>query len=173
MKQTFHAWVMLDEDMLDEPCYLAFCEEVPSAGGHGSSREEALNDLAVNIEEWLDSYRDHLRADLVPGAEQATVAVSRRDTTRPSHVVKREREPVGATVRTPRGVFTAIIERDDDPQWLIAHCPEVPGANGQGRTREEVLDNLASSIELALLDLRANDLSCASADAEIATVIVK
>jgi len=28
--------------------------------------------------------------------------------------------------------FTAIIERDDD--WFIAYCPEMPGANGQGKT---------------------------------------
>lgn len=30
--------------------------------------------------------------------------------------------------------FTAIIERDGE--WFIAYCPEVPGANGQGRTIE-------------------------------------
>jgi predicted RNase H-like HicB family nuclease len=29
--------------------------------------------------------------------------------------------------------YTVILERDGD--WLIAYCPEVPGANGQGRTR--------------------------------------
>ena len=31
---------------------------------------------------------------------------------------------------------TAFFERDGD--WYIAHCPEVPGANGQGRTKDEV-----------------------------------
>ncbi len=30
--------------------------------------------------------------------------------------------------------FTAIFEQDGD--WLIAYCPEIPGANGQGRTRD-------------------------------------
>ena len=30
--------------------------------------------------------------------------------------------------------FTAIIERDGE--WYIAYCPEIPSANGQGRTKE-------------------------------------
>ena len=30
--------------------------------------------------------------------------------------------------------FTAIIEKDGE--WFIAYCPEIPGANGQGRTKE-------------------------------------
>lgn len=28
--------------------------------------------------------------------------------------------------------FTAIFEREGE--WYTAYCPEVPGANGQGRT---------------------------------------
>jgi predicted RNase H-like HicB family nuclease len=48
--------------------------------------------------------------------------------------------------------FTAIIERDGD--WFIAYCPEVPGANGQGHTREECLQNLAEAIGLILEDRR-------------------
>ncbi len=35
-----------------------------------------------------------------------------------------------------RNEFTAIIERDGD--WFIAYSPEVPGANGQGRTSMSV-----------------------------------
>ena len=31
--------------------------------------------------------------------------------------------------------FIAVIERDGD--WFIGYCPEIPGANGQGRTKEE------------------------------------
>jgi len=30
--------------------------------------------------------------------------------------------------------FTCIIEKDED--WYIAYCPEISGANGQGRTPE-------------------------------------
>ena len=31
--------------------------------------------------------------------------------------------------------FAAIFERDGE--WTVAYCPEIPGANGQGRTQEE------------------------------------
>ena len=46
--------------------------------------------------------------------------------------------------------FTAIIERDED--WFIAYCPEISGANGQGRTVEECRQNLAEAISLILED---------------------
>ena len=49
-----------------------------------------------------------------------------------------------------RNEFTAIAEKDDD--WYIAYCPEIPGANGQGRTKEEVLENLSEAIALILQD---------------------
>ena len=48
--------------------------------------------------------------------------------------------------------FTAIIERDED--WYIAYCPEVPGANGQGKTSEECKASLAEAISLILEDRR-------------------
>jgi predicted RNase H-like HicB family nuclease len=51
-----------------------------------------------------------------------------------------------------RNEFTAIVERDGE--WFIAFCPEVPGANGQGRTKEECLKNLADAVELVLEDRR-------------------
>jgi len=35
-----------------------------------------------------------------------------------------------------RNEFTAIVEQDGP--WFIAYCAEVPGANGQGRTRKIV-----------------------------------
>lgn len=171
MQQTFNAWVMRDEESPDDDCYLAFCEEVPAAGGHGRSPQAALDDLAANVELWLDSYRDHLRADLMPGAERATVSVSRGEPDGSCQQVELKRSDLVNRVRTPRGAFTAIIEHDDDV--LIARCPEVPGANGQGRTRQEVLENLADAIDLMLLDRRAEDLSRVSDDAEVATVIVK
>lgn len=52
--------------------------------------------------------------------------------------------------------FTAIIERDGD--WYIAYCPEVSGANGQGRTRKECRQNLAEAIALILEDRREDSL---------------
>jgi predicted RNase H-like HicB family nuclease len=46
--------------------------------------------------------------------------------------------------------FTAIIERDEG--WFIAYCPEIPGANGQGRTSEEARASLGEAIALILED---------------------
>jgi predicted RNase H-like HicB family nuclease len=46
--------------------------------------------------------------------------------------------------------FTAIVERDG--KWFVGYCPEVPGANGQGRTAEDCRTNLAEAIELILED---------------------
>ena len=48
--------------------------------------------------------------------------------------------------------FTAIIEQDEE--WYISYCPEIPGANGQGRTQEECLQNLSEAIQLILEDRR-------------------
>lgn len=52
--------------------------------------------------------------------------------------------------------FTAVLERDED--WYIAYSPEIPGANGQGRSRAEALDSLASAIALILEDRREDGL---------------
>jgi predicted RNase H-like HicB family nuclease len=46
--------------------------------------------------------------------------------------------------------FTAVIEQDND--WMVAYCPEIPGANGQGRTTEEAVSSLAEAIALILED---------------------
>jgi predicted RNase H-like HicB family nuclease len=47
-----------------------------------------------------------------------------------------------------RQKFTLNIERDD--KWFVGHCPEVPGANGQGRTLMACARNLAQAIALVL-----------------------
>jgi predicted RNase H-like HicB family nuclease len=52
--------------------------------------------------------------------------------------------------------FTAIIEQDEE--WFIAYCPEIPGANGQGRTKEECRENLAEAVALILEDRREDAL---------------
>lgn len=52
--------------------------------------------------------------------------------------------------------FTAVIEHDGD--WYIAYCPEIPDANGQGHSKEESLQSLASAIELILEDRREDGL---------------
>ena len=55
-----------------------------------------------------------------------------------------------------RNEFTAIVEQDGP--WFIAYCAEVPGANGQGRTREECLANLKEAIALVLEHRREESL---------------
>ena len=67
--------------------------------------------------------------------------------------------------------FTAIIERDG--KWHIAYCPEVPGANGQGRTKDEARTSLSDAIALILEDRRSDALRGIPEDAVRETVIVE
>lgn len=52
--------------------------------------------------------------------------------------------------------FTAIFEKDGD--WFIGYCPEVAGANGQGRTLDECRESLREAIALILQDRREDGL---------------
>jgi predicted RNase H-like HicB family nuclease len=67
--------------------------------------------------------------------------------------------------------FTAIIERDEE--WYIAYCPEIPGANGQGKTKEEARTSLAAAIALILEDRREDALRGVPADAIQETVVIE
>lgn len=67
--------------------------------------------------------------------------------------------------------FTAIVEQDGD--WYIAYCLEVPGANGQGKTAEECKRNLAEAIALILEDRREDMLRGVPANAQRDVVIVE
>jgi len=69
------------------------------------------------------------------------------------------------------GEFTAIIERDGD--WYIAYCAEIPGANGQGRTKDEARESLAQAIKLILEDRRHDALRGVPSEALTETVTVK
>ncbi len=66
--------------------------------------------------------------------------------------------------------FTAIIEKDG--RWFIAYCPEIPGANGQGRTKKECLQSLSDAINLILQDRREDALRGVPSNAvrEIVTI---
>ena len=64
-----------------------------------------------------------------------------------------------------RNEFTAIIEKDGD--WYVAYCPEVHGANGQGRTIEESRESLAEAIALILEDRREDALRGVPPDADL------
>ena len=69
-----------------------------------------------------------------------------------------------------RNEFTAIIERDGE--WYIAYCLEIPGANGQGSTKDEARDSLAGAISLILEDRREDGLRGVPPDAIRETVTV-
>ena len=67
--------------------------------------------------------------------------------------------------------FTAVFERDDE--WYIAYSPEIPGANGQGRTKEQARQSLIDAIALILQDRREEGLRGVPPDAERETMTVK
>jgi predicted RNase H-like HicB family nuclease len=67
--------------------------------------------------------------------------------------------------------FTAIFEQDGD--WYISYCPEIPGANGQGRTKEEARDSLADAIALILEDRRVDGMRGVPEDAERETLTLE
>jgi predicted RNase H-like HicB family nuclease len=67
--------------------------------------------------------------------------------------------------------FTAIIERDEE--WFIAYSPEIPGANGQGRTSGEARANLGEAIALILEDRREDALRGVPESAIRETVVVE
>ena len=67
--------------------------------------------------------------------------------------------------------FTMVIEQDGD--WFIGYCPEIPGANGQGRTVEECREDLAEAIALILEDRREDGLRGVPPDAIRDVVVVQ
>jgi len=70
-----------------------------------------------------------------------------------------------------RNEFTAIIERDGE--WFIAYCPEIPGANGQGRSIPESLHSLSQAISLILEDRRHDALAGIPPEAIREVVVVQ
>jgi predicted RNase H-like HicB family nuclease len=67
--------------------------------------------------------------------------------------------------------FTAVFERDGE--WFVAYSPEIPGANGQGRTKEEARESLAAAISLILEDRREDGLRGVPPGSELETVTVE
>ncbi len=67
--------------------------------------------------------------------------------------------------------FTAVFERDGE--WFLAYCPEIPGANGQGKTKDEARGSLIQAIELILDDRRDSGLRGVPPEAERETVVVR
>jgi len=68
-----------------------------------------------------------------------------------------------ASRKAATNAFTALVERDGE--WFIAYCAEIPGANGQGHTKEEALESLSGAVALILEDRREDALRGLPADA--------
>ena len=66
---------------------------------------------------------------------------------------------------TNGAVRVLVLFIEQDGEWYIAWCPEIPGANGQGRTKDEVRANLAEAIALILQDRREEGLRAVPPDA--------
>ncbi len=47
-----------------------------------------------------------------------------------------------------KSTYTAVIQRDGP--WWIGWVKEIPGVNSQGKTREELVENLRSALAEAL-----------------------
>ena len=56
--------------------------------------------------------------------------------------------------------YTAVIQQHGE--WWIGWVEEVPGVNSQGKTREELLENLRDALEEALEMNRADARAAAS-----------
>ena len=69
-----------------------------------------------------------------------------------------------------RNEFTAIVEQDGP--WSVAYCAEVPGANGQGNSREECLANLREAIASILEYRREESLRALPPDAKQELVVI-
>jgi predicted RNase H-like HicB family nuclease len=67
--------------------------------------------------------------------------------------------------------FTAIIERDG--KWYVGYCPEVPGANGQGRTTKKCKESLSEAISVILEDRRKDAFKIVPKEAIRETVVVR
>jgi len=70
-----------------------------------------------------------------------------------------------------RNEFTAVIEQDGE--WFVSWSPEIPGANGQGRTMDECRDSLGAAIRLILEDRREDGLRGIPPEAIQETVTVQ
>lgn len=66
--------------------------------------------------------------------------------------------------------FTAVVQRDG--KWWIGWIEEVPGVNGQGRTKRELLASLRSALKEALEMNRSDALSATTGNYEEVSIQV-
>jgi predicted RNase H-like HicB family nuclease len=60
--------------------------------------------------------------------------------------------------------YRAVVQRDGE--WWIGWIEEIPGVNSQGRTRDELLENLSSALDEALEMNRAEARAAARGEYE-------
>ena len=60
--------------------------------------------------------------------------------------------------------YTAVVQQDGE--WWIGWVEEIPGVNSQGKTRDELLENLRDALEEALEMNRAEAVAAASGSFE-------
>ena len=70
-----------------------------------------------------------------------------------------------------RNEFTAIVEQDGE--WYVSYCPEIPGANGQGASRQDALDSLRDAVALILEDRLEDGLRGVPDDADRTVVTIE
>jgi len=58
--------------------------------------------------------------------------------------------------------FTAVIKKSDE--WWIGWIEELPGVNSQGKTREELRDNLSSALREAIDMYREDAIAAAGGE---------
>ncbi len=56
--------------------------------------------------------------------------------------------------------YTAVVQHDGE--WWIGWVEEIPGVNSQGKTRDELLENLRDALEEALEMNRADAVAAAN-----------
>ena len=185
MRNEFIAVYELD-DSRPEPRYIAYCPEIPGATAEGETMDEARANLTEAIRQSLQQRREKTMREILfdlsprrrprnnrrPGNRGSAprpanpvlnpaAAKSRRQEENMTTLAQKELpETLTPTFKyqKPEAVvcneFTAFVERTE--KWYIAFCLEIPGANGQGKTREDALENLAEAI-LLLLEIRRED----------------
>ena len=156
--------IVIQRKAFDEG-YFAYCAELREPRGEGDTADEAEANLIAAIERHLQAKRDEGLREARSGASIAAVTVDEDCHARAIRydedlILERARQITEARRKEAAGAppawkgtlhneFTAVVEQDEG--WWIASCPEIPAANGQGRTIPDVLENLADAIALLFL----------------------
>ena len=175
--------IVIERKAFDEG-YFALCVELREPRGEGDTPEEAEANLIAALRRHLQVKRDEALREAAPEALVSTVIVDEDCQARAIRydedlILERARRITEARRKEAAGApppwkgtlhneFTAVIERSEG--WCVAACPEVPAANGQGRTVPDVLEDLADAIALLFLVGRESSARSEMEDAERKTV---